>query len=70
LEWLVVIDEEWSLSFLLITGLMRAKETLLAQLRELKQKKPRGSTDETLIAEIGRIESAITLAKVDLVRPF
>ncbi|KAJ6561466.1 condensin complex subunit SMC1 [Mycena vulgaris] len=49
-----------------VQGLMRAKDGLLGQLRELSKQKPRGKTDENLIGDIGRIESATTLAKDDL----
>lgn len=52
----------------LFTGLVRSKDTLVAQLRDLAKQRSRGQTDENLIAEIGRIESATTLAKDDLVR--
>jgi hypothetical protein len=48
--------------------LIRAKDGLLAQLRELSKQKPRGKTDENLIADIARIEGAIAIAKDDLVR--
>ena len=40
----------------------------MSQLRDLGKQKPRGKTDENLIAEVARLESAITLAKDDLVR--
>ncbi|KAJ6610416.1 condensin complex subunit SMC1 [Mycena sp. CBHHK59/15] len=49
-----------------VQGLTRAKDGLLAQLRELSKQKPRGKTDENLIGDIARIESAITLARDDL----
>ncbi|KAJ7637228.1 hypothetical protein B0H17DRAFT_1107250, partial [Mycena rosella] len=49
-----------------VQGLVRAKDGLLAQLRDLSKQKPRGKTDENLIGDIGRIESATTLAKDDL----
>ncbi|KAJ7497178.1 condensin complex subunit SMC1 [Mycena latifolia] len=49
-----------------VQGLIRAKDGLLAQLRDLNKQKPRGKTDENLIGDIGRIESATTLAKDDL----
>jgi structural maintenance of chromosome 1 len=38
----------------------------MAELRELSKKKPRGRADENLVAEVTRLESAITLAKDDL----
>ncbi|KAJ6560360.1 condensin complex subunit SMC1 [Mycena capillaripes] len=49
-----------------VQGLTRSKDTLMAQLRDLAKQKSRGQTDENLIAEIGRIESATSLAKDDL----
>ncbi len=39
----------------------------MSELRELAKKKPRGKADENLIAELTRLESALTLAKDDLV---
>ena len=39
----------------------------MSELRELSKKKPRGKADENLVAELTRLESAITLAKDDLV---
>ncbi|KAJ7773018.1 SMCs flexible hinge [Mycena metata] len=54
-----------------VQGLTRTKDGLMTQLRDLAKQKSRGQTDENLIAEISRIESATTLAKDDLVRhPF
>jgi structural maintenance of chromosome 1 len=49
------------------SGLNRAKETLLTQLRDLNKSKPRSAADENLIAEINRLESALVIAKDDLV---
>lgn len=49
---------------------MRVRDNLKAQLRELAKQKPRGQTDENLIAEISRLESASTVARDDLVRNF
>ncbi|KAF8214101.1 condensin complex subunit SMC1 [Mycena galopus ATCC 62051] len=49
-----------------VQGLIKKKDTLMAQLRDLQKQKSRGQTDENLIADIGRIESATTLAKDDL----
>ncbi|KAF8638669.1 hypothetical protein AX17_002030 [Amanita inopinata Kibby_2008] len=49
-----------------VQGLTRVRDTLMAELRELSKKKPRGKTDENLIAEITRLESAVTIAKDDL----
>ncbi len=39
----------------------------MAQLRELSKQKPRGKTDDSLVSEISRLESAIQLAKDELV---
>ncbi|RDB26948.1 Structural maintenance of chromosomes protein 1 [Hypsizygus marmoreus] len=49
-----------------VQGLIRVRDGLKAQLRELSKQKPRGQTDENLIAEISRLESAITVARDDL----
>ncbi|GLB42443.1 putative structural maintenance of chromosomes protein [Lyophyllum shimeji] len=49
-----------------VQGLMRARDSLMAQLRELAKQKPRGTTDENLIAEISRLESVMTVARDDL----
>ncbi|KAJ7812847.1 hypothetical protein B0H13DRAFT_2143623 [Mycena leptocephala] len=49
-----------------VQGLNRTKDTLMGQLRDLAKQKTRGQTDENLMADIGRIESATTLAKDDL----
>ena len=53
-----------------LTGLMRVRDNLKAQLRELAKQKPRGQTDENLIAEISRLESTSTVTRDDLVRDF
>lgn len=58
------------LSCLLFIGLMRVRDALLAQLADLNKQKPRGKSDENLIAEVARLDSAITIAKDDLVRCF
>jgi len=50
-----------------LTGLSRQRDNLLAEQRELNKQKPRGKTDESLIAEISRLETEITVAKDDLV---
>lgn len=49
-------------------GLVRLRDNLLAQLQELNRSKARGKVDENIIAEITRLESAITVTKDDLVR--
>ena len=53
----------------IFSGLNRSKETLLTQLRDLNQSKPRGAADENLITEISRLESAIATTKDELVSP-
>ncbi|KAF8872389.1 cohesin complex subunit psm1 [Gymnopilus junonius] len=57
----------------LITGgrsthnsLIRVRDTLLAEQRELSKQKPRGKTDEALVNDITRLEANITVAKDDL----
>ncbi|KAG6329522.1 hypothetical protein ID866_9567, partial [Astraeus odoratus] len=49
-----------------VQGLIRLRDNLKSQLQELSRSKPRGKGDENVIAEITRLESAITLAKDDL----
>lgn len=49
-----------------VQGLIRLRDTLKSQLQELSRSKLRGKADENIIAEIARLESAITLAKDDL----
>lgn len=49
-----------------VQGLIRLRDTLKSQLQELSRSKLRGKADEIIIAEIARLESAITLAKDDL----
>ncbi|KAF8068609.1 condensin complex subunit SMC1 [Lyophyllum atratum] len=49
-----------------VQGLMRVRDGLKAQMRELAKQKPRGQTDENLIAEISRLDSVITVARDDL----
>lgn len=39
----------------------------MSQLRDLNKSKPRSKADESLVSEITRLESAITLANDDLV---
>ena len=54
----------------LLIGLTRARDTLLAEQRELHQQRARGKSDESLISEISRLESLMTVAKDDLVCSF
>ncbi|KAF8137566.1 RecF/RecN/SMC, partial [Boletus edulis] len=49
-----------------VQGLVRLRDNLLAQLQELNRSKSRGKADENIIAEITRLESAITVTKDDL----
>ncbi|KAM6496344.1 condensin complex subunit SMC1 [Amanita muscaria] len=49
-----------------VQGLQRVRDSLMSDLRELSKQKPRGKADENLIAEVTRLETAITLAKDDL----
>ncbi|KAL0960255.1 hypothetical protein HGRIS_011886 [Hohenbuehelia grisea] len=49
-----------------IQGLTRVRDNLMAQLRELNKQKPKAKTDENLVAELQRLEAAITLARDDL----
>ncbi|KAF4618816.1 hypothetical protein D9613_009734 [Agrocybe pediades] len=49
-----------------LQGLVRLRDTLLAEQRELNKQRPRGKTDESLIADISRLETDITVAKDDL----
>jgi structural maintenance of chromosome 1 len=48
-------------------GLNRVKENLLAQLKELQNKKPKGKEDEALLLEIERLGSSLVVARDDLV---
>ncbi|KAL4266841.1 SMC family protein [Pleurotus pulmonarius] len=49
-----------------VQGLTRVRDGLMAQLRELSKQKPRTKTDENLLAELSRLESAITITRDDL----
>ena len=48
-------------------GLIRVRDNLKAQLRDLSKQKPRGQTDENFMAEISRLESSLTVTRDDLV---
>jgi structural maintenance of chromosome 1 len=57
-----------SLSSLTVSlGLIRVRDNLQSQRLELSKQKPRAKTDENLVSEVSRLESAITLARDDLV---
>lgn len=49
------------------TGLIRVRESLMSQLKELNKQKPRMKTDENLLAEITRLESTLRVQRDDLV---
>lgn len=53
-----------------IPGLIRQRDSLTSQLRELAKQKPRNKTDDALIADITALESSITLTKDELVSIF
>lgn len=55
---------------MLCVGLQRVRDSLKARLRELNKQKPRGQTDENLLAEISRLEAGLTVARDDLVGIF
>jgi len=48
-------------------GLIKKRDALLSEQRELSKQRPRGKTDEHLSAEIARLESLLTVARDDLV---
>lgn len=50
-----------------VQGLQKSRDSLLSKLRDLSKQKPRGKTDENLIAEISQLESNITIARDELV---
>ncbi|KAJ3819709.1 SMCs flexible hinge [Lentinula raphanica] len=49
-----------------VQGLQKSRDSLLAKLRDLSKQKPRGKTDENLIAEISQLESNLAIAKDEL----
>ncbi|KAF5389616.1 hypothetical protein D9757_004216 [Collybiopsis confluens] len=49
-----------------VQGLQKSRDTLLTRLRDLSKQKPRGKTDENLIATISQLESSITIARDEL----
>jgi len=52
---------------LLTTGLQRLKETLMQQLKDLGQSKPRDKADEVLLESLARLDAELTIAKDDSV---
>jgi len=55
------------MTYFRLSGLIRSRDNLKAKLRELAKEKPRGQTDENLIAEISRVESTMIVARDDMV---
>ena len=51
-----------------VQGLQRLRDKLMADLQELNKTKPRGKADDNLLAEITRLEPALTVTRDDLVR--
>lgn len=51
----------------MLSGLMRARDTLQAQRLELAKQKPRAKSDDNIISEISRLEANITVTRDDLV---
>ncbi|EDR03647.1 condensin complex subunit SMC1 [Laccaria bicolor S238N-H82] len=49
-----------------VQGLIRVRDNLQSRRLELSKQKPRAKTDENLVSEVSRLESAITLARDDL----
>ncbi|KAJ3798658.1 condensin complex subunit SMC1 [Lentinula aff. detonsa] len=49
-----------------VQGLQKSRDSLLAKLRDLSKQKPRGKTDENLIAEISQLESNLAIARDEL----
>ena len=58
-DWLLTIDVP--------LGLHRARDKLMQELNDLGKSKPRSKDDETLIADITRLEPALQIARDDLV---
>ncbi|KAH9848926.1 cohesin complex subunit psm1 [Lenzites betulinus] len=48
-----------------VQGLQRVRDNLMAQLHELAKSKPRGKESEILLAELSRLESALSVARDD-----
>jgi len=59
------MHSEWD-----VVGLIRLREKLQSQLRDLLKERPRGNVDQNLMSEIARLESSLTIAKDDLVGIF
>ncbi|KAI0692899.1 cohesin complex subunit psm1 [Cytidiella melzeri] len=49
-----------------VQGLQRVRDKLLGDMHELNKNKPRGMADDTLLAEITRLEPALAVARDDL----
>lgn len=51
-----------------VAGMRRTQDVLIGQLKELSQSKPRNNNDDAIVQEIGRLESALVIARDELVR--
>ncbi|KAF8650227.1 hypothetical protein AX16_005342 [Volvariella volvacea WC 439] len=49
-----------------VQGLIRVRDNLMSQLRELNKQKPKPNADEHIISEISRLEAAIGVARDEL----
>jgi structural maintenance of chromosome 1 len=49
------------------SGLVRLRDKLQSELRDLLKARPRGNVDQNLMSEIARLESSLTIARDDLV---
>lgn len=54
-------------SLTLLPGLIRRRDDLMGKLRDLSKQKPRGNADENLAGEVSRLESALNLARQEVV---
>ena len=63
-----ILSEEWSGADGDMTGLKRVRDKLLSDLRALQKDRPRAD-DEARLSELSRLESALQVARDDLVRP-
>jgi structural maintenance of chromosome 1 len=50
-----------------LSGLVRLRDKLQSELRDLLKARPRGNVDQNLMSEIARLESSLTIARDDLV---
>ncbi|KAG8997801.1 Structural maintenance of chromosomes protein 1 [Tulasnella sp. JGI-2019a] len=49
-----------------VAGMRRTQDVLIGQLKELSASKPRNKNDDTIMPEISRLESALTIARDEL----